>query len=76
MEDMEKQDWPLPEQDIVLLAKEIEQAQVFLRQSQDLRKASEEVRFELCFRLMVTEVYYSEFQSFLKDLRHLWRKSL
>ena len=64
MEDMEKQDWPLPEQDIVLLAKEIEQAQVFLRQSQDLRKTSEEVRFELCFRLMVSEVYYSEFQRF------------
>ena len=43
MSDMEKHDWPVGKEDIELLDKEIQQAEVFLQQSKDLRKASEEV---------------------------------
>lgn len=43
MDDLEKQGWPVSPADINLLEKEIQQAQTFLLQSQDLRKKSEEV---------------------------------
>lgn len=44
MNDLENQDWQVSKEDIVLLEKEIEQANTFLTQSKDLRKASEQVR--------------------------------
>ena len=41
--DLEDQGWPIRKEDVDLLENEIEQANVFLQQSKDLRKASEEV---------------------------------
>ena len=43
MDDLEKQGWPVDQDDINLLEREIEQAQTFLLQSKDLRQKSEEV---------------------------------
>lgn len=43
MSDLEDQGWQVRQEDIMLLEKEIEQANTFLVQSQDLRKASEQV---------------------------------
>ena len=47
--DLESHDWPIDKEDIELLEKEIEQAHVFLQQSKDLGKASEQVRRKLAF---------------------------
>ena len=44
MDDLEKQGWPVNPDDISLLEKEIQEAQTFLLQSQDLRQKSEQVK--------------------------------
>lgn len=48
IKDLGDQGWQVPQEDILLLEKEIEQANTFLIQSQDLRKASEQVIAQNC----------------------------
>jgi hypothetical protein len=43
MNDLEDQGWQVRKEDILMLEKEIEQANTFLLQSKDLRKTSEQV---------------------------------
>lgn len=49
LKDLEDQGWQVRQEDVLMLEKEIEQANTFLVQSQDLRKASEQVLVYLVF---------------------------